>query len=71
MAQMEQPLSNLSRPSGQLPSNTEKNLFGHVNAVTLRSGTTYDPPPLVVVDNEEEEVVVEEEAPNKGKRRNN
>ena len=70
-AQMAQQLSNLSKPSGQLPSNTEKNTSGHVNAVTLRSGTTYNPPPMVVVENEEEEVVIEEEAPDKGKKRNN
>ena len=68
---MAQQLRNLSQTTGQLPSNTEKNPSGHVNAVTLRSGTTYNPPPMVVVENEEEEVVVEEEAPNEGERRNN
>ena len=68
MAQMMQELSNLSKPSGELPSNTEKNPSGHLNAVTQRNGTTYNPPPMVVVENEEEEVVVEEEAPNEGKK---
>ncbi|XP_057526423.1 uncharacterized protein LOC130805658 [Amaranthus tricolor] len=66
MAQIAHQLSNLSKPGGQLPSNIEKNPSGHVNAVTLRSGTTYNPPPMVVVENEEEEVVIEEEAPNEG-----
>ncbi|XP_057522569.1 uncharacterized protein LOC130802574 [Amaranthus tricolor] len=49
---MAQQLSNLSKPSGQLPSNTEKNPSRHVNAVI----------------NEEEEVVIEEEAPDEGEK---
>ncbi|XP_057543893.1 uncharacterized protein LOC130823288 [Amaranthus tricolor] len=65
---MAQQLSNLFKPSGQLPSNTEKNPSGHVNAATLRSDTTYNPPPMVVVENEEGEVVVEEKAPNEGEK---
>ena len=65
---MAQQLSNLSKPSGQLPSNTKNNPSGHVNAVTLRSGTTYNPPPMVVFENEEEEVVIEEEAPDEGEK---
>ena len=50
MAQMAQHLSNLSKPSGQLPNNIEKNPSWHVNAVTRRSGTTYNPSPMVVFE---------------------
>ena len=63
---MMQQLSNLSKLSGQLPSNTEKNPSYHVNAVTLRSDITYDPPPMVVVDDEEE--LIEEEPPKEGEK---
>ena len=68
MTQMAQQLSNLSKPSRQLSSNTEKNPSGHVNAVTIRSDTTYNPPPMIVVENEEEEVVIEEETPDEGEK---
>ena len=61
---MAQQLNNLSKPTWQLPIKTQKNPSGHVNAVTLGSGTTYDPPPTVVDDDEEQ--VVEEEAPKEG-----
>ena len=60
MAHITQELSNVSKPSRQLPSNTEKNPSRRVNAATLINGTTYNPSPMVVVENEEEEVVVEE-----------
>src|SRR3954465_1003219 len=46
------------RQSGKLPSDIEKNPREHVNAVTLRSGTTYEGQ-QVVINEKEDEVVPE------------
>src|SRR3954465_546360 len=61
------------RQQGTLPSDTEKNPREHVNAITLRSGTTYDEPRVKIVPKEvvkrnvvpeekENEMIAEEEA---------
>ncbi|XP_057249286.1 uncharacterized protein LOC104908630 [Beta vulgaris subsp. vulgaris] len=38
MTQLAQQISHLSKPSGQLPGQTEPNPKGHINAISLRSG---------------------------------
>src|SRR4051812_275873 len=50
MGQIQTLLAN--RQQGALPSETEKNPREHVNAIALRSGTTYDEPRVKVVPNE-------------------
>src|SRR4051812_26700040 len=71
MGQIHNLLAN--RQQGTLPSDTEKNPREQVNAITLRSGTTYDEPRVKVVSNEavkrnvvpeekEKEMIAEEEA---------
>src|SRR4051812_29325010 len=44
------------RQLGKLPSDTEKNPREHVNAVTLRSGTTYEGQQVVINEKEDEAV---------------
>src|SRR5438270_9075289 len=44
------------RQPGKLPSDTEKNPREHVNAVTLRSGTTYEGQQVVINEKEDEAV---------------
>src|SRR5436190_1541325 len=44
------------RQPGKLPSDTEKNLREHVNAVILRSGTTYEGQQVVINEKEDEEI---------------
>ncbi|XP_057248937.1 uncharacterized protein LOC130590494 [Beta vulgaris subsp. vulgaris] len=44
MTQLAQQISHLSKPSGQLPGQTEPNPKGHINAISLRSGKELQEP---------------------------
>ncbi|XP_057247230.1 uncharacterized protein LOC130589730 [Beta vulgaris subsp. vulgaris] len=44
MTQIAQQISHLSKPSGQLPGQTEPNPKGHINAISLRSGKELQEP---------------------------
>src|SRR3954467_841630 len=44
------------RQPGKLPSDTEKNPREHVNAVILRSGTTYEGQQVLINEKEDEEI---------------
>lgn len=59
MTQLAQQISHLSKPSGQLPGQTEPNPKGHINAISLRSGKELQEPTRRVTehDNTAKEVI--------------
>lgn len=68
MTQLAQQISHLSKPSGQLPGQTEPNPKGHIHAISLRSAKELQDPTRRVTEQKktaEEVIELSEEAQGK------